>query len=113
MPRSFLLCCFGSIHIASALQQDLQPRPPIPYGAQCTPKLVGTNLDVGGHDLDQSSVTTTQDACNKMCCNNPKCGGVLFEPESGISWNNCTKGKPCCFLKTSVAGASPLSLIHI
>ena len=33
--------------------------------------------------------------------------GTLFEPQSGITWNNCTKGKPCCFLKTSVAGASP------
>ena len=99
LPLHIPLLCLGVT--------DSLPRPPIPYGAECKPALVGSNLDVAGHDLDQSSTTTTQEACNAFCCANPKCAGTLFEPQSGITWNNCTKGKPCCFLKTSVAGASP------
>ena len=104
------LLCFLLTAVATADPYDAfrtTPRPPMPYGAECTPKLLGKNLDVGGHDLDQTSITTTRDQCNAACCAVAKCGGVLFEPESGITWNNCTKGKPCCFLKTSVAGSSP------
>ena len=36
--------------------------------------------------------------CNSVCCANPRCGGVLLQPQSGITWNNCSK--PCCFFKS-------------
>ena len=76
---------------------------------KCTPKLLGKNYGSAAHDLVQSAAPQTALQCTALCCANPKCGGILFQPQSGISWNACVKGKPCCFLKTSVAGAQPAS----
>ena len=36
-----------------------------------------------------------------------QCGGALFEPESTVKFGGCVVGQPCCFMKTSVAGATP------
>jgi hypothetical protein len=94
-----LIACF-------AFSSDAIPRPPIPFGATCTPKLLGTAMDAAGHDLAQATLPTAEE-CTSACCANPKCGGALFEPASGITWHNCTKGQPCCFLKTSVSDAQP------
>lgn len=68
----------------------------------CAPRLLGADLDVSGFDLQQAS-STTREACSAACCAHPKCGGAIFQPQSSISWNECTKGTPCCFLKTSVS----------
>ena len=69
----------------------------------CKATVVGPNLDVPGHDLSHSAEPATADACGAACCADPKCAGALFEAKS------CTAGKPCCFLKTSVAGQRPMA----
>lgn len=69
----------------------------------CAPKFVGKNMEAAGHDLEQISTVTTGAACAAACCARPACGGALFESSSAVSYHNCTKGRACCFLKTSVA----------
>lgn len=32
----------------------------------------------------------------------------MFELQSAVTYGGCTKGKPCCFLKTSVEGHQPM-----
>lgn len=73
----------------------------------CQPKLLGSNLDAPAHDLLQSATPQTSTACAAACCANPKCAGALFEPLSAVKFGGCDVGKPCCFMKTSVADSRP------
>ena len=75
----------------------------------CTPKLLGANLDSPGHDLVQTAVPQTSQACANSCCANPKCTGALFEPQSAVKFGGCLAGKPCCFMKSGgVTGKSKM-----
>lgn len=73
----------------------------------CQPKLLGSNLDAPAHDLLQTAAPKTSTACAAACCANPKCAGALFEPLSAVKFGGCDVGKPCCFMKTSVADSRP------
>jgi hypothetical protein len=73
----------------------------------CTPKLLGSGLDAPAHDLLQTAAPQTSAACGAACCANPKCAGALFEPQSAVKFGGCLAGKPCCFMKTSVADHRP------
>jgi hypothetical protein len=73
----------------------------------CTPKLLGSSLDAPAHDLLQTAAPQTSAACGAACCANPKCAGALFEPQSAVKFGGCLAGKPCCFMKTSVADHRP------
>ena len=44
--------------------------------------------------------TPTLEACVKACCADQGCAGALFEPESTVSFGDCKKGQPCCFMKS-------------
>eukprot|EP00966_Prymnesium_polylepis_P109306 2530265-Prymnesium_polylepis.1 len=107
--------CFLSMLIISAATlaafDDREPNPPLPYlsfGA-CHPKLLGSSMDAPSHDLLQTPAPQTSEACAEACCANAKCAGALFESASAVTYGGCTQGKPCCFLKTSVADAIPAS----
>eukprot|EP01051_Picozoa_sp_SAG22_P001641 SAG22_NODE_67_length_22882_cov_25.671553_3_plen_267_part_00 len=83
-----------------------------PAPAACTAKLLGHNLDAPAHDLPvpsgQQQVPDSA-ACGAACCANPKCGGALFEPRSAVTYGGCKTGKPCCFMKATVADHKPMA----
>jgi non-lysosomal glucosylceramidase len=81
------------------------PGPPAPTPA-CKTKIIGHNLDVSGHDLG-SHVVATGELCAAACCANQDCAGALFEPTSDVNFDDCKKGQPCCFMKTSVLSTKP------
>jgi hypothetical protein len=83
---------------------DSEPNPPLPT---CVPRSLGLNMDAPAHDLLQTAAPQTSLACASACCKEPRCGGALFEPTSAVTYGGCTVGKPCCFMKTSVADAEP------
>ena len=104
--------------VTSALLRDDTMRPPLPYDmmrprlpytskSTCSPKLISNNSDAPAHDLAQTHEPQTADECIKACCNEPRCGGVLFQPIAKVTWSACIAGKPCCFLKTAIASTQP------
>lgn len=76
--------------------------------ARCKPQILGENFDVPQHDLAQVAEPRTSEECAQACCDHPKCGGAIFVPISNVTNGGCTKGKPCCLMKTSVTSVSVL-----
>ena len=75
------------------------PPGPAPAPPACKEQVLGHDLDEPGND--HSSVTTpTLEACVKACCADQGCAGALFEPESTVTFGDCKKGQPCCFMKS-------------
>ena len=100
----------ANLAVAATTFGDRMMSPPLPYLSfgKCHAKLLG-NMDAPSHDLLQTQAPQTSEACAEACCANAKCAGALFESASTVTYGGCTQGKPCCFLKTSVADAIPAS----
>jgi hypothetical protein len=60
-------------------------------------------MDIGAFPLTSDNIT----ACQAACCANADCGAYLYEPQVDISFGSCTKGLPCCFLKSAFPGYKP------
>jgi hypothetical protein len=79
---------------------------PAPGPGTCQSTLVGKDLDVPGNDLGEEAAANLT-SCEKLCCANSRCAAFIFEAISDISFGHCTKGKPCCFLKSGVPATKP------
>ena len=106
LPLVAFVAKSGAAEKPAALLDNIA-RPPLPFGAECTPKLLGSNSNAQGHDLAHTGEPQSSDDCVRACCDNPKCGGVLWQPVAQQTWSACIAGRPCCFLKTQVADAAP------
>ena len=101
-----LLLVLTAMHGAMYGRDDVM-RPPLTYDPTCSPKLLGNNTNAAAHDLAQTHEPQSADECMKACCDEPRCGGVLWQPIAQQTWSACIQGQPCCFLKTQVAYVLP------
>eukprot|EP01051_Picozoa_sp_SAG22_P001825 SAG22_NODE_75_length_22256_cov_45.062960_12_plen_700_part_00 len=93
------------------LWQKTPGSPPPPPPPACSPKVIATDKDVNGGDLG-SVIVKDIESCGKACCAESRCAGALFEPQSAVTFGHCVAGKPCCFLKSSLASRKPLAKTH-
>ena len=72
--------------------------PPPPCGA---PEVIGKNIDITGGDIGPIQSASVA-ACTAACCAKANCAGFLFEQSSDAQTQACKRGKPCCWLKSSI-----------
>lgn len=67
----------------------------------CNTSEVHNETDYRGNDL-QVEQTATLEACQALCCTTLRCSAYTFEPQTDVIIGTCVRGKPCCFLKSSI-----------
>ena len=75
--------------------------------ATCADASPQPGMDRPGSDLSQVASSASPDACGRSCCGNPACAAWVFAPEAPATWQGCTKGVSCCYLKSAAGATSP------
>ena len=82
---------------------------PVPPGGGCSASTSSVTADIPGNDLGGGPLPGNRDnvtLCAAMCCSTPGCSAFVYEPESDTTFNGCTGGAPCCFLKRAWGATS-------
>ena len=75
--------------------------------ATCAASSPQPGMDRPGSDLSQVVSSPSPGACGRSCCGNPACAAWVFAPEAPATWQGCTKGVSCCYLKSAAGATSP------
>ena len=111
MKRSFEHAAFG-LWVggrARGAGKLLRTQLPASPGA-CSGETVGTGVTILGADLQQLALSSIAD-CSAACCELKGCAGWLFENRTDATMGDCSAGRPCCYLKSSVAKTAPKALV--